>query len=176
MHTTIEAPATHELLARFTNPSHAVMKDVLVTNNYRGDCTETGERRLRAMLGAAYDSLHHDTVACSGRIVVIMPRFKAPGAVEAPCGFHLLTAPHYWALGEIDEKSPEVSKAKPSTVQRVPIDIAQQLYALPGFEFVEVKNVNFWEHANGPAKRKKRPAPADVVYFRFNGGYGVVAC
>lgn len=173
--TTIETPV-HELLAQFTNPDHPVMKDVLVTDHYRGDCTETGERRLRAMLGAAYDSLHHDTVACNGRVVLFLPRFKAPGGVDAPHGFHLLTAPHHWALAQVEEKDPEVTRARPATIQRVPLETARQLHVLPGLEFVEVRNVHFWVHGNGPAKRKKQPAPSDVVYFRFTGGYGVVAC
>lgn len=167
--------SVHELVARFVQSSHPVMKDLLVIRSYRGDGTETGERRLRAMMGAKYDSLHCDTVACNGRVVVVLPRFKAPGAVDAPFSFRLLTAEHHWALSEVDEKSPEVTHARPETVQRVPVEISQELHAFPDFEFVEVRNVNYWESGR-TTKRKKKAAPKDVVYFRFTGGYGVVAC
>ena len=170
-------PATvHELLARFVLPSHAVLRDVIVVENYRGDCTETGDRRLRAMLGAAYESLHFDTVACDGRVVIYLPRFKAPGAVAIESGHRPtfgLSGPHHWAMAQVDERSPEVSRARPATVQRVPVEIARDLHALPELEFVDVRDVHFTEYGNR-VKKKKKPAPQDVVYFRFAGGYGVV--
>lgn len=172
----ITTAPVHELLANFTSPGHPTMKDVLIVDHYRGDCTETGERRLRAMLGEAYDSLHHDTLACTGGVVLILPRFKAPNAVPAPVGFHLLKADHHWALAEVDEKSPEVTRASAATIQRVPVEVARKLHELPDLEFVEVARVHYWESGRGPAKRKSRPAPSNVVYFRFTGGYGVVAC
>jgi hypothetical protein len=176
MSTLAETPPIHELLARFTHPEHGILKDVLVMNNYRGDCTETGDRRLRAMLGAAYDSLHYDTVASNGRVVLFLPRCKAPNAVPAPDGWRMLTAEHHWALSQVDEKHPEVTRASAATIQRVPVEIARQLHDLPELEFVEVPRVYYWLHAGGPAKRKSKPAPDNVVYFRFLGGYGVVAC
>ena len=171
------APApVHELLARFVLPTHAILKDVIVVENYRGDFTESGDRRLRTMLGEKYDSLHFDTVACDGRVVIYLPRFKLPGAtairhVHAP---QILTAPHHWALTQVDERSPEVTHASAATIQRVPVEISRDLHALPELEFVDVRDVHFWVHGNGPAKKKKKPAPRDVVYFRFAGGYGVV--
>lgn len=175
--TAVETAPTpvHELLARFVHPTHAVLKHPTIVHAYRGDCTESNERRLRATLGeAAYASLHYDTIACDGRVMVILPRCRAAGAVEAPFGFRTLTAEHHWALTEVDEKSPEVVRARPETVQRVPVEIARELFALPGLEFVDVHEVTYWVHGNGPAKRKKKPAPQDVVYFRFTGGMGVV--
>lgn len=167
----------YELLARFVLPAHPLLKSPVIVHNYRGDCTETGDRRLRAMLGTAYESLHFDTVACDGRAVIYLPRFRAPGAVEVDHWQQPtfgLTAPHHWAMSQVDERSPEVTRARPATVQRVPVEIARDLHALPELEFVDVRDVHFWSHGNGPAKKKKKPAPQDVVYFRFAGGYGVV--
>lgn len=166
----------HELLARFVLPSHPVCKDVFVMFHYRGDGTETGARRMRAILGEAYETLHCDTVACDGRVVLIIPRFKAPGAVEINNGDipNFFPAPTYWALSQVDERSPEVTHARASTIQRVPVDVARDLHLLPELEFVDVKDVHFVEHGNGPAKKRKKPAPQDVVYFRFAGGYGAV--
>lgn len=165
-----------DILAKFVNPSHPVYKDVLTVDSYRGDCTETGDRRLKAMLGEkAYASLHYDTIACDGRILVIVPRSRLEGAKPAPFGLHTLTAAHHWALSQVDERSPEVVHASSATIQRVPVEVAQKLHALPCIEFVEVRYVHFWEHGNGKTKKKRKPAPQDVVYFRFEGGYGVVA-
>lgn len=166
----------YELLARFVLPAHPLLKSPIIVHNYRGDYTETGDRRLRAMLGAAYESLHFDTVACDGRAVVYLPRFRAPGAVEIESGHRPtfgLTGPHHWAMSQVDERSPEVTRARPATVQRVPVEIARDLHALPELEFVDVRDVHFTEYGNRPRKKKK-PAPQDVVYFRFAGGYGVV--
>lgn len=171
---TLETLPVHELLTHFTKPDHEKLKNIVIMRNYRGDATETGERRLRAMLGDKYDSLHHDTVACNGRVIVVLPRTKAPNAIEEPFGFRLLTAEHWWALAQVDEHSPEVTHARSATITRVPVDIAQQLHILPDLEFVDVKDVHYTEYGN-KVRRKKKPAPQDVVYFRFTGGYGVVA-
>ena len=165
-----------DILTNFVNRGHPVYKDVLVVDSYRGDCTETGERRLRTMLGdVAYASLHYDTIACDGRILVVIPRCKLDGATPAPLGLRTLTAAHHWAMSLVDERSPEVKHASTATIQRVPVEVAQKLHALPDIEFVDVGYVSFWEHGNGKPKKKRKPAPQDVIYFRFRGGYGVVA-
>jgi hypothetical protein len=165
-----------EQLRPFVKPDHHLLKDVLAMWNYRGDGTETGARRMRAIIGEqAFESLYWDTVACSGRVLVVVPRCKAPGTVEAPRGMGLLSAPHWWALTQVEEKHPDVTHARPETIQRVPVEIAQQLHALPDLEFVDVKDVHFWESGRGPSKKRKKAAPQDVVYFRFAFGYGCVA-
>lgn len=165
-----------ELFGAFVHPNRQPINRILAVQNYRGNATETGARRMRAILGPeAYEHLHWDTLATDGRVALWIPRYRCPDAQEAPPGFRLLTARHHWALSEIDEVSPEVSRASAKDIQRVPIETAQRLYSLPGLEFVRVRYVHFFEYGSGQPKRKREPAPADVVYFRFAGGYGVVA-
>ncbi len=162
-----------ELLQRFTCPGHEDFRNVLRVWHYRGDLTETGDRRLEEKLGPeAYEDYHWDAMACTGELLVIVPRWKVEAEKESRGPG--LKAEYYWALGEIDRGNLEVRPCPG------PIELSEEseslVTLLPGFEWVMAPWVYYFEYSSRKGKvRKVRSAPLDMAYFRFDGGYGLAA-
>lgn len=165
---------TLELLGKFTKSN--LPWEVKQVWEYRGDCTESGDQRLRANLGAeAYEHHHWNTVAFNGGVIVIVPRWKhKEGPGESGPG---LRAEYHWAMSAITEENPDeehgVRPSNKKEIAEVVTDTQTLLAQLPGLEYMHIKKLSFFS----TAKRGKqwRKAPSDVRFFRFAGGYGAVA-
>lgn len=172
----ITSPVDYEVLKRFTNPDRPEFAVVMAVEHYRGDLTQSGDDRLRTEMGEEkYAHYHWDTVACTGGIMVVVPRFKHPIAVAKSRGVGL-PAEYHWCLSQV-EKGEDCGPAGARILSRIVPETKTRLETeLPGFEFIEVVKVNFWHHAGrGSAKRKSQRPPSDVAFFKFTGGVGCVA-
>lgn len=167
---------TLELLGKFTKPGCERLGKVLQNAFYRGDFTETGDRRLRAAMGEeAYEHLHWDAVACNGGVLVVVPRWKFGTEDRNPLG---LDAPYWWAMSAIaGDELEEGAGIRPSTAKEIAEVVSETrelLSLLPGLEFMHVAKLSFYS-TNKPGKKQWREAPGDVRLFRFAAGYGLVA-
>jgi len=163
-----------DILRQFTKPDHETFRHVLAQEHYRGDLTQTGDDRLRLAMGdAAYQHYHWDTVACNLRVLLVLPRFKHPEAVEnrRPIG---LPAPWFWCLDQV-ERHHDLENASKAFIERVSLEVRESLQVLPGLEWVKIGRVGFFEHGRGKPKRRFQAPPDDVVFFQFRGGVGCAA-
>lgn len=166
-----------ELLRKFTKPGHEHWGEVRQHWNYRGDGTATGERRMRSLLGdEAMEHLNYDAVACTGGIMVIVPRWKFQQQDSRPGPS--LPAQYYWAMSSIAEDPPEercgIRPCTPEEIAAVVPETQELLSALPGLQFMRIAKVGFFS-SDKPGKRQWMDAPQGVRYFRFAAGYGLVA-
>lgn len=167
---------TLELLEKFTKPGDARFGDVMRLWHYRGDLTEVGDGRLRRVVGEAYEHWHWDTVACTGGILVVVPRWYVQGVLQ---GDVPLSADYWWAMkavgGETDWGSAQVRAATEEEISAVVPESRERLAELPGLEYMHVEKVSH-QCTFKPGERVWRsdPAPSDVRFFRFAAGYGCV--
>lgn len=166
---------TLELLSKFTktgDPTHGVVHQAWA---YRGDCTESGDRRLKSALGEeAYEHHHWDAVACNGGVIVVVPRWKfGPETRNSPG----LPAEYYWAMKAISNPDPEegagIRACTKKEIAAVVPETQALLAELPGLEFMHISKVSFY--STGKHGKQWRKAPKDVRFFRFAAGYGCVA-
>lgn len=173
---TIPHPVDIEILKRFTTTERPEFSSVLAVEHYRGDLTQSGDDRMRRAMGEEkYAHFHWDTIACTGGIIVIVPRYKHPEAVEKR-RLGLLPAEYHWCFSQIDQDE-DCGPAGARVLSRIVSDSKAKLEKeLPGLEFIKLVKVNYWHHAGrGPAKRKSQRPPNDVAFFKFTGGVGCVA-
>lgn len=164
------------LLARFTVSPINVRKGlerfttVNVSFHHRGNGTATHERHLKNMLGEdGLTHLYHDTWACNGPVLLWVPRYRKPDAVEVRIP---LEPEHLWALGAIDDRDPEAEKVNVKLLKLLTPAVRDMVRTLPNLEVIDIRKVEVWE--SGRVTRKvKRRVPQDAVYFRFEGGCGL---
>lgn len=166
---------TLELLEKFTKAGDPRFGKVQSVWSYRGDCTETGDRRLRAtMPEEAYEHHHWNTVACNGGVLVCVPRWKSSEERGQRVG---LDAPYWWAMSEIAAAEPDpalgVRLATAKEIADVVPETQSLLAALPGLEYMRIAQVGFY--STDRKGRQFDKAPQDVRFFRFAAGYGCVA-
>jgi len=166
---------TLELLSKFTKAGDPRFGKVQCQYNYRGDCTETGDRRLRAtMPEEAYANHNWDTVACNGGVIVCVPRWKSSEERSESFG---LAAPYWWAMSEISATELDpllgIRLATPKEIAAVVPETQELLTALPGLEYMHIAKVGFYSTSRKGRKFDK--APQGVRFFRFAAGYGCVA-
>jgi len=151
---------------------HESFKNLMLSWNYRGDLTETGDRRLRESMGdEAYEHFHYDLLACNGHILIQIPQYKHPDLTkEASFNRPRFPSPWFWCMADIFDGKDNVMPAYPKMIQCVSPKNQEELSILPGLEFVRITEMRFF--SNG--KRKKEPAPMEVIFFRFNRGVGCV--
>jgi hypothetical protein len=166
---------TIELLEKFTKSGDPRFGKVQSVWAYRGDCTETGDRRQRAtMPEEAYEHYHWDTVACNGGVLVCVPRWKSSEEGDESV---VLRAPYWWAMSEIAAAEPDpslgVRLANAKEIADVVPETQALLSALPGLEYMRIAKVGFYTTARKGRTFDK--APQDVRFFRFAAGYGCVS-
>jgi hypothetical protein len=162
------------LLRQFTREDDETFKNILAVWHYRGDGTQSGDDRLRKAMGDdVFEHYHYDTIATNCSVLLMFPRYRHPSGVEPGFGKARFPAEWFWSFSQIEEN--EDVEIKPSLIKRVPEASLALLKSLPDLEWMKVLRVNFWQHARGKAKRKHRPAPKGVIFFRFRDGLGLVA-
>lgn len=167
---------TLELLRKFTKPGCPNFGEVQQVWAYRGDCTESGDRRTRAAIGEeAYEHEHWNAVACTGGVVVVVPRWKFREERGSGPG---LGARYWWAMSAIAETVPEdgagIRAATAAEIAAVVPETQALLAELPGLEYRVIARTSYYSTAK-PGKKLWDQAPQDVRYFRFAAGYGCVA-
>ena len=166
---------TLQLLSKFTKAGDPAHGEVHQTWAYRGDCSESGDRRLRAALGEeAYEHHHWDAVACNGGVIVVVPHWKFGAEKGRGPG---LRAEYYWAMQAIAAAEPEEGAGiRPCTKKEIAAVVPETqalLAELPGLEFMHISKVSFY--STGKRGKQWRKAPKGVRFFRFAAGYGCVA-
>lgn len=167
---------TLDLLRKFTKPGCSSHGEVKQLWSYRGDCSEAGDRRLRASMSEeAYEHHHWDAVACNGRLVVVVPRWKFGNERFGSLG---LEASYWWAMTSIacdeQEEGAGIRVCKSKEIAAVDSASLALLKSLPGLEFMHISKVSFY-CSSKPGRKQWRKAPVGVRYFRFAAGYGLVA-
>lgn len=156
-----------------TSPWIHAFADLMLSWNYCGDCTENGDRRLKAAMGdEAYEHYHWDTLACNGYILLRIPQYKHPLIAKECRSGPRFPAQWFWCMSAIVEGGDNVMPAYPAMVASVSIKNQEELAVLPGLEYVRVTEMRIY--SNGKPKREK--PPSDVVFFRFQRGVGCVVC
>ncbi len=168
---------TLDLLRKFTAPGSPHFGDVLQVWSYRGDCTESGDRRTREAIGEdAYEHHHYNAEACNGGIVVCVRRwkFREGRATDSGPG---LAAEYWWAMQTAAAPEPEegagIRIIPPAKCGLVALT-RELLTELPGLEYVHVSKVSFYS-TRKPGHKQWKKAPSDVRFFRFAAGYGCAA-
>ena len=166
---------TLELLEKFTKAGDPRFEKVQCQWNYRGDFTETGDRRLRSTMSEeAYENYNWNTVACNGGVIVCVPRWKSSEEQGKSFG---LRAPYWWAMSEIAAAEPHpalgIRLATAKEIADVVPETQELLETLPGLEYMRIAKVGFYSTASKGRKFDK--APQDVRFFRFAAGYGCVS-
>lgn len=165
----IASPLSYETVINFIKPGHEVLGGILTIWNYRGDGTQRDADRTKLAMGEeAYEHYNWDTAVSNGRVLIVIPRFKHPVGKNPPMGFHF-PAEWFWCFSQI-ELNEDVA---PATPEGVPLELLKSVEALPGIEWKRVLKLNFWSHGRGKPKRKHRPAPDGLAFFKFNGGFGL---
>jgi hypothetical protein len=167
---------TLDLLKKFTKAGDATHGEVHQSWAYRGDCTETGDRRIRAAIGdEAYEHHHWDATAFNGGVIVVVPRwkFKEVRSGSSPG----LPAEYYWAMKAISDPNPDEGHGvRPCTKKEIAAVVPETqalLAELPGLEYMHIKKLSFF--STGKRGKQWRKAPKDARFFRFAAGYGCVS-
>ena len=169
---------TLELLGKFTKEGCQRLGTVQQVWAYRGDCTETGDQRIKAAIGEeAYQHHHWNAVACNGGVLVVVPRWKFEEGRSRGEGIGL-KAQYWWAMAAIVQDEPEEGAGvRPCTtkeIEAVALSTQKLLGELPGLEYMHVSKLSYYSTAK-PGKKQWDKAPTDARYFRFAAGYGCVA-
>ena len=148
----------------------------LVWNLAGSDGTQTWENRMRAILGPdQYNDLHWDVIALDGRIMLMLPRYKAPGVEELPFGS---SVPNqiYSTMKDIDERAPAAAAYELETPVPDPGGsdsclpfpakiLGRHLSCHYLAKILTLPNPRFC----GPVSDASEP-----IYFRFDGGVGAL--
>lgn len=170
MDSSITCPLPEPTLRAFTVPGHPRYGHVSLNFHHRGDLTQACEDRLRLQLGEdAYAHLHWDTVVCSGDVYLCIPRYRHPEGRDVP-GL-ALSAVYHWCLSHADEDE-DIDPASTRAINRVAKAGREQAESLPGLEWLHMAKIAYWQYSGRTPKRKHKPAPKDVLFFRFTGGVG----
>ncbi len=170
---TVVCPVDDSILQQFLKPDHEVMKSFLTLWNLRGNLTQTESDHTRRLIGdEKYEHYNWDTVACNGRVLVLIPRYKHPHGEKPKFGTFTPPAEWFWCFEQI-EVGEDIAPASPADIARVPEELREKAAILPGLEWITVQQVNSIEYGNGKPKHKHRPPPDGIMFFRFNGGVGL---
>lgn len=160
------------ILMQFVSTENPHFKTPIAIWNYRGDLTQSGSDQMKQALGdKAFEHYNWDTAVTTGRIFIILRRFKHAQAIKPPLGIHF-PAPWYWCFSQIEDNE-EIELAKDSLINRVPVNLRESLKVLPGLEWIKVRRVSVTIHGRGKPKQKFQKPPEGVLFFRFQGGLGL---
>jgi hypothetical protein len=121
---------------------------------------------------------HWDSMACDGLVIINVRGLKHPQGVEPGFGCRFIKAEWCWCWSQI-ERDEDVEPAKQKQIDLVPEKIRKALSADPAIknlQWIRIKRINFICHSSRTGvKCKHRPALTDVMFFRFDGGLGLVS-
>jgi hypothetical protein len=117
---------------------------------------------------------HWNTVVCTGGILLLIPRFCHPLAIEPPVmGGLTIPAEYWWGMTQVEEGE-DVEAAPESLIDRVVQASQIRLSVLPSFKWMQPTRLNYTDFGRRPVK-KHQAVPGGVLFFRFDGGCGCVA-
>lgn len=146
------------LLKRWTKPGHEHLDKILTV------CADRGA-----------DEWH--TIAANGQVLITLRYVKHPEGAQPAFGVHF-PAEWYWCFTHI-ERNECIEPAKRSLIERVPAEVRAAIASDPDLglvEWVRIKRLNYTSYGSRGVRAMHKPAPADVLFFRFNGGLGLAVC
>lgn len=120
---------------------------------------------------------HWDTIVSDGDVLLDIRRFKHPEGVEPKFGTRFKSE-WFWGFSHI-ERNENIEPAKRRLIERVPQEIREKIAADPDLSSVEwlrIKHLNLMSCGSRGTKAIRKPAPKDVLFFRFDGGLGMAVC